>query len=288
MSEGERLYTIGELARRAGVPVRTVRFWSDAGLLPRAGRSAGGYRLYDEAAAARLGLVRMLRDLGVGLEAVREVLARRVTPAEVAAAHVRVVEAEIRASRARLAVLRLISVHGGTTEETLMVHRLAESSAEERRRIVADFVAGTFEGIDLPEDGAVIAEWMCELPDSPTDAQLEAWVELAELIADEGFGERLRLIAAAGPGPGPDLRTRALAEVVTELPPDSPEAGAIVERVVAGCGDRRAVRAWLETVADARVERYWELLAALNGHAAGPPAVPALTWLAEALRVRER
>ena len=58
MSTKAELFTIGQLARRTGVPARTVRFWSDAGLIPPAGRSAGGYRLDDSEAAARLDLIR--------------------------------------------------------------------------------------------------------------------------------------------------------------------------------------------------------------------------------------
>ena len=50
MSTDGELFTIGQLARRTGVPTRTVRFWSDAGLVPPASRSASGYRLYDAAA----------------------------------------------------------------------------------------------------------------------------------------------------------------------------------------------------------------------------------------------
>ena len=46
-AEGD-LYTIGELARRSGMSVRTIRFYSDTGLVPTAGRSEAGYRLYDD------------------------------------------------------------------------------------------------------------------------------------------------------------------------------------------------------------------------------------------------
>ena len=41
------LLTIGQLARRSGVPVRTLRFWSDAGVLPETERSGSNYRRYD-------------------------------------------------------------------------------------------------------------------------------------------------------------------------------------------------------------------------------------------------
>jgi DNA-binding transcriptional MerR regulator len=69
-------YTIGELSRRSGVSVRTIRFWSDRGVVPPAGRTEAGYRLYGDAALARLELVRTLRELGVDLPAIERVLAR--------------------------------------------------------------------------------------------------------------------------------------------------------------------------------------------------------------------
>ena len=69
MEDDGPLLSIGELARRAGLPVRTIRFWSDTGVLPPAARSASGRRLYDAACVARLELVVTLRDLGLGLAA---------------------------------------------------------------------------------------------------------------------------------------------------------------------------------------------------------------------------
>ena len=55
------LLTIGELARSVGVPVRTIRFWSDSGLVPQASRTDGDRRLYDPACVAQLELVMTLR-----------------------------------------------------------------------------------------------------------------------------------------------------------------------------------------------------------------------------------
>jgi DNA-binding transcriptional MerR regulator len=52
---------IGELSRLTGLPVRTIRFWSDEGLVPPEGRTPAGYRLYGPDALVRLGLVRTLR-----------------------------------------------------------------------------------------------------------------------------------------------------------------------------------------------------------------------------------
>ena len=77
-------FSIGQLARRTGIPVRTIRFWSDAGVLPPSGRTESGYRLYDAEDVARLELVRTLRDLGVGLEAVQKLLSRQASVRDVA------------------------------------------------------------------------------------------------------------------------------------------------------------------------------------------------------------
>jgi DNA-binding transcriptional MerR regulator len=95
MGDERASLTIGQMARRTGMPVRTIRYWSDVGLIP-AGRSDGGLRLYDAGAVARLELVRTLRELGVGLAEVQRVLDEQTTVAEVAAAHVRALDAQIR------------------------------------------------------------------------------------------------------------------------------------------------------------------------------------------------
>ncbi|MEV0390541.1 MerR family transcriptional regulator [Nonomuraea sp. NPDC050643] len=207
MSDG--LDTIGAPARRTGLPVRTIRFWSDSGVLPPTGRSAGGYRLNDEAALTRLDLVRMLREPGTGLEAVQEILARRVTVAELARVRVRAEDAEVRALLARRAVLHLISERGATDEETLMLHRLAQWSAAERREIVTEFVSGTFAGIPLDGDAEIIAGWMRELPDSPSPAPaagVASGSAEAGRVLDRVVGVR---VGDRGPAsPRNDLRSR--------------------------------------------------------------------------------
>ena len=77
--------TIGALARLTGLSVRTLRFYSDSGLVAPAGRSEAGYRLYDAAAPARVELVRTLRELGVDLPTIKRVLDRELSVAGVLA-----------------------------------------------------------------------------------------------------------------------------------------------------------------------------------------------------------
>ena len=314
MSTDAERFTIGQLAERTGVTSRTIRFWSDAGLVPPAGRSATGYRLYDAEAVARLDLVQTLRELGLGLEVVRAVLARATTVAQVAAAHVAVLDEQIRILRLRRAVLKTVATRGNTIEETLLMHKLARLSAQERQQLIDDFVDGVFAGTDPGAPGAGLARRMrqlpAELPDDPTPEQVDAWIELAELIADPGFRERTRTMAQAGQQPsqeaGPQPRQEAAQQPRQEaaqpdapdyqsvqdlagqalaagIAPGSPEGQAVLDRLVPASA-RPATLRQLETFTDARVERYWQLLGILNDQPPFPPAVPAFEWLIAALR----
>jgi len=85
MTETDQRYTIGELARLCGVPVRRIRFYSDKGLLPPATRTMANYRVYSNADAARLDLIQALRAMGTSLAAIQGILARKGSLAELLA-----------------------------------------------------------------------------------------------------------------------------------------------------------------------------------------------------------
>ncbi|WP_042406121.1 MerR family transcriptional regulator [Streptacidiphilus carbonis] len=74
--QSDDLWSIGELAEHAGVTVKTVRFYSDRGLLPEAGRSSGGHRRYGPEALDRLRLIRSLRGLDLPVPEVGRILAQ--------------------------------------------------------------------------------------------------------------------------------------------------------------------------------------------------------------------
>jgi len=65
---------IGEIAGRAGVPAKTIRFWEDQGLLPAPARTATGYRDYDPAILERLAFIRHAQAAGLTLGHIRQVL----------------------------------------------------------------------------------------------------------------------------------------------------------------------------------------------------------------------
>jgi len=65
---------IGEVARRTGLPVKTIRYYCDEGLLQPKARSAGGYRLFDEENLADLALIRALRAMDVSIPELTRIL----------------------------------------------------------------------------------------------------------------------------------------------------------------------------------------------------------------------
>lgn len=67
--------TIGDVAARAGVTVKTVRLYDELGLVPAAGRSAGNFRLFAPEAVAWVGRIKRLQRLGLSLDEIRDVLA---------------------------------------------------------------------------------------------------------------------------------------------------------------------------------------------------------------------
>lgn len=72
--------SIGELARRTGVKVPTIRYYEEVGLLVIPPRTEGRQRRYGRAAVARLRFVRHARELGFDVAAVRELLALSEQP----------------------------------------------------------------------------------------------------------------------------------------------------------------------------------------------------------------
>jgi DNA-binding transcriptional MerR regulator len=308
--DGDRLYSIGDLARRTGLAVRTIRFYSDCGIVAPAGRSPAGYRLYDAGAVARLDLVRTLRELEVDLPTIRKVLNQELSLPAVAAAHAEALDVQIRILRLRRAVLTAVARRGSTPEEMEHMHKLARLSEDERHRLIGDFLDAVFGGMDTdPSFEGIRRSMTPELPDSPEAEQVQAWADLAELSQDPDFRASMRQMARdeaaeRAQGNTPVLQ-RGLVAVVRDqaspalaacIEPASPEASPAVAALTAHyahilglpdeAGLRRQLLARLEAVNDPRRERYLTLLAVINGWPAPQSLAPVLDWSIRALGAR--
>lgn len=73
----ERGVRIGELARRAGVTAKAIRFYERKGILPAAKRAANRYRVYGEDAAETLRFIKQATGLGLTLAEIKDILVIR-------------------------------------------------------------------------------------------------------------------------------------------------------------------------------------------------------------------
>ncbi|MDC0773540.1 TIGR03086 family metal-binding protein [Streptomyces sp. HD] len=307
-------WSIGAVARQIGLPVKVVRHWSDVGIVAPVGRTTGGYRRYDTAGVARLHLARTLRDLGLGLGEIRAALDRQDGLAEAAAAHAEALETQIRRLRTHQAVLRTVTRR--TTHEGLaLMTRNARMSPDERRKLIRDFLTDTLGDLDVPHFYEGLLAAGSDLPDNPTDEQVEAWLELGELVAAGELRPAMRRIAEYSARHGQGAQNAAVAEEMRALTDvwtarvrtamqagiaaDSPAADQVVADIVAawlpsranadpavtsdGAKARELLHEQLTAAAEPAVERFWQLLCVLGGRPAPAGIAGEGQWLITAL-----
>lgn len=302
-----RTYTIGEAARLSGVSVRRLRFYSDKGLLPPAGRTESGYRVFTDEELVRLDLIRCLRDAGVGLDTIRNVLSRELSLTDALTLRLRALEAEIASQRRVASALRAALRSPQLTEADLRrLWTMTNLSRTERRNVIERFYN------QVSKDVRIDPEWMRqmieastpELPDNPTPEQCDAWIELSAILEDPAFVTEMRANAkevwdstdfdltawqaAAEPfmakakdaialGNGPQSETaRALAQEWLET------SARVMGRVPDG-----DYKAWLRTryaKHDARAIRYWELVAIMKGQPPQTSPNREWTWIIDAMK----
>lgn len=295
----QRTYSIGEAARLSGVSVRRLRFYADEGLLPPAGRTGSGYRVFTDSEIVRLDLIRCLRDAGLDLATIREVLSRDLSLADALKLRLEALEAEIAAQRRVAAVLRAALRTGELTESDLRRYwTMTRLSQAERRNVVERFYDRVSDGtkMDLAWVRQMVEASIPELPDEPTPEQCDAWIELAEILNDPGFIANMRTNAsdvwekegfdpAAYQAESEEMRRKAKAAIDRGVAPTSEQAGVMARdwlQTMARLMDRKpdaAFKGWLRakyTQHDARASRYWELVAIMKG--LSPQASPNREW----------
>jgi DNA-binding transcriptional MerR regulator len=99
-------HSIQDIARLAGTTSRTLRHYGAEGLLAPSRIGPNGYRYYDERALVRLQRILLLRDLGLGLPAIREVLDRDVDETAALRSHLRWLEREQERLRRQITSVR--------------------------------------------------------------------------------------------------------------------------------------------------------------------------------------
>ena len=194
-------WSIQDLAKAAGATSRTLRHYGQLGLLPPSRIGTNGYRFYDQDSLVRLQRILLLRELGLGLPAIAEVLAGGVATAT--------------ALRAHLGLLR---------QEQERIRRVIESvqtTLDKTERGEALVAAEVFDGFDHTQyKDEVIERWGRKAYDDGD----RWWRAMSE--ADKQRFQQTQLDIAADFG-----RAHAAG-----LAPDSAEAQAVTARHLAWVG----------------------------------------------------
>lgn len=301
----QKMHTIGEISRLTGLPVRRIRFYSDQGLLPPALRTEAGYRMYSDADVARIDLIRALREAGIGLEAVRRTLSRRLSLTEALQLRLDALEAEIAAKRRVAAVLRgALRVPEPTNEDLRRLWTVTTLSNTQFRALIERFYDQVADGAGMDEawKRRMIEAGTPVLPDDPTPEQVDAWIELAEMLGDAAFAESVKADVAHMWNDDFDPAAYAQAAETTFAAVREAMASGVSPTSPAG---EKIARAWLDGSARAmkrrpdadflqwhedqyrkhfgRSARYQALLAVLRGETADGSAGEEWRWIHDAM-----
>lgn len=110
------MFSIGDLSRRTGVKVPTIRYYEQMGLIAAAKRTEGNQRRYDRDGLERLSFIRHARDLGLSIDAIRELTELSAHPERPCADAHRIARAHRTAVRTKIARLKRLEAELGRIE----------------------------------------------------------------------------------------------------------------------------------------------------------------------------
>ena len=313
----ENLHTIGEVSRISGVPVKTIRYYSDIGLLPPAEVSESRYRLYAAEGIWHLGLIRTLRHLNFSIEEIRKIISGHLSVSSAIALQLEALDTQVRHLERVRAILIQAEKGAEDPDNSLeYLHGIGEAlsvAAEDRRRFLAERLRAAFVTEDAPEEWREREGYLrgvgLQLPEELSPEQAAAWIELVELVNDPDFVTGMQEQVApfwetvVERGVDPDrwqkqmesISNRALSAIEQGEGPDSPAVQEAVEEWVTLFAElageepnpefvRRfaeEVPAWLENERNRKLQ---ELLARLNPGGEVPPYEKVNRLMLEGLR----
>ena len=205
--------TIGALAKRTGVTVRTLHHYDEIGLLSPSGRTEAGYRLYSDVDILRLQRIVLLRGLGMPLEAIASALEGTAdTLLNLLEQQVAAIDSqlrELRTAHARLteSIAQLRSHDYQNTDDALALieavaafqRHFTDEQREALRRRAADVGADRIRAVEArwPQ---LIAEVRREMDGGtpPRDPRVLALAEEWQSLLDEFTGGRADIAHSAG------------------------------------------------------------------------------------------
>ncbi|MDA4844216.1 MerR family transcriptional regulator [Hoeflea poritis] len=131
------MFSIGQIARRTGVKVPTIRYYEQMGLIEAPERSQGNQRRYSKAELEQLGFIKHARDLGLSIDAIRDLLRLNAHPEmpcaeadRIASEHLANIRERIeRLQRLESELSRIVkSCNAGTVKDCYVIRALSDHS----------------------------------------------------------------------------------------------------------------------------------------------------------------
>jgi DNA-binding transcriptional MerR regulator len=286
------MYKIGELANLSGLPIKTIRFYSDIGVLPPTGTTESRHRLYTDHERAQLETIRSLREVGMDLETIKQLLHGTSTPVEALRLQLEAVELNLRSLRRQRTLLKTALDRDGA--EAMVFLQAARShsalSAGERQHFLNTHIDQLFSGVSADPEWLerIWRSDLLELPEQLNEAQFEAWLELAALVTDPGFTEHYNRVGREFWGQIGSAKARstfaqalnshnkATVQAITSgWKPHLQKSQRLIQQYLeihAKAFKARTSRAFalrllktIEQNTDPRGERFWELVALIKG-----------------------
>ncbi len=272
--------TIGELARRTGLSVRTIRFYCDEGILaPR--RSPGGHRIFEAGAATeRVLTIRRLRTFGLGLDAITGVLRGERSLDDAIAAETACLDAEFTSLAWRRAALRAVTAAPATERTARLILLAAAQDGTTAHDHLVRFWRRVLSPIPQQEIERYVSWNVPEPPVDPSVDDIVAYAELTALAVEptthdalKRYVWRTRPELVRNPHHLYTAIDEIMADVVTRITNEiSPYHGTELDRFVRAHADARGIpdsprfRQHLRTdTTDQRAHRYWSLTTQLLG-----------------------
>lgn len=294
----EITWTIGQLAARTGLPVKTVRYYSDVGLLPVAERSTGGHRRYGPEALEQLRLVQRLRALDTPISTITQLTSGECSLGDLIADEMSLVRDRLTELHWRQATLEALD--NCSAQERL--RRLEALSRVQRLPEAQDRLAGAW-GRTIPASvparlaDAITAQAVPEPPENPTAEVVLAYAELHTLTRHQDFPSYWAC---------PNVRDKAslYSELLdaSELAADTladgllPQPGEVLDHFSQACArsrgedDTPGFRAFIGAQLRSTIplfRRYWQHVATITA-AQRPNLGITHCWLVEALASRQQ
>ncbi len=127
--------TIGELAARTACKIQTIRYYEQIGLMPKGPRTRGNQRRFEQRHLERLTFIRHSRELGLSLDAIRELVSLTDEPDRSCAAVDRIARRQLRQVESRISRLQALAIEfkrmirrcrGGRIADCRIIEALAD------------------------------------------------------------------------------------------------------------------------------------------------------------------